>query len=137
MAGRHRLNGRRVITKRRGVEMVDIRTLVAHVLSDAAVVAGRRGGGRYVALCGTGGHPREPHGCAGGWLLRVLHHDSHSEDDAVTGAPKPPLVPDAPHGTLRGYSMGCRCLFCHSAEQAATATTTGTSGRAGDPAICG
>lgn len=53
MAGRHRLNSHRVITKRRGVEMVDIRTLVAHVLSDAAAVAGRRGGGRYIALCGT------------------------------------------------------------------------------------
>jgi hypothetical protein len=42
-----------VITKRRGVEIVDIRTLVAHVLSDAAAVARRRGGGRYVALCGA------------------------------------------------------------------------------------
>lgn len=42
-----------MVTKRRGVEMVDIRTLVAHVLSDAAVVAGRRGGGRYFALCGV------------------------------------------------------------------------------------
>ncbi|MGH3766163.1 MAG: hypothetical protein ACRDS0_13420 [Pseudonocardiaceae bacterium] len=53
MAGRHRLNSHRAITKRRGMEMVDITTLVAHVLSDAAVVAGRRGGGRYFALCGA------------------------------------------------------------------------------------
>jgi hypothetical protein len=53
VVGRHRLRGRRVVTKRRGVEIVDVRTLVAHVLSDAAVVVGRRGGGRYVALCGV------------------------------------------------------------------------------------
>ncbi|MGH3766963.1 MAG: hypothetical protein ACRDTX_17715 [Pseudonocardiaceae bacterium] len=53
MAGRHRLTGHRTVTRRRGVEMVDITTLVAHVLSDAAVVAGRRGGGRYFALCGV------------------------------------------------------------------------------------
>ncbi len=53
MAGRHRLNGHRTVTRRRGVEMVDITTLVAHVLTDAAAVAGRRGGGRYFALCGA------------------------------------------------------------------------------------
>ncbi|MGH3764610.1 MAG: hypothetical protein ACRDS0_00475 [Pseudonocardiaceae bacterium] len=53
MAGKHRLKGHRVITKRRGVEMVDITTLVAHVLSDAAAVAGRRSGGHYIALCGA------------------------------------------------------------------------------------
>lgn len=53
MAGKHRLTGHRTITKRRGVEMVDIRSLVTHVLSDAAAVAGRRGGGRYIALCGA------------------------------------------------------------------------------------
>lgn len=56
MAGRHRLTGRRtrhVITKRRTVEMVDVQTKRAHFLSDAAAVAGRRGGGRYFALCGA------------------------------------------------------------------------------------
>ncbi|MGH3834695.1 MAG: hypothetical protein ACRDSF_03175 [Pseudonocardiaceae bacterium] len=42
-----------MITKRRLVEMVDVRTLVAHFLSDAAAVAGRRGGGHYYALCGV------------------------------------------------------------------------------------
>lgn len=47
-------------------------------------------------------------------------------DRAVTGsaAPKPPVVPDAPHGTLRGARMGCRCMWCRSAEQAATVTVT-------------
>lgn len=57
MTGKHRLDGRRtrrhVITKRRTVEMVDVRTGQAHFLSDAAVAAGRRGGGRYFALCGA------------------------------------------------------------------------------------
>jgi hypothetical protein len=56
MAGRHRLTGRRtrhVITKRRTVEMVDVRTGQAHYLSADAVTAGRRGGGHYIALCGT------------------------------------------------------------------------------------
>lgn len=28
--------------------------------------------------------------------------------------------PDAPHGTLRGYQIGCRCLWCTSAKTAAT-----------------
>ncbi|MGH3840155.1 MAG: hypothetical protein ACRDS0_01705 [Pseudonocardiaceae bacterium] len=37
----------------------------------------------------------------------------------MTGAaPRPPVVPDAPHGTLRGYSLGCRCPFCKSAKAA-------------------
>ncbi len=53
MAGKHRLRGRPLLTKRRTVEMVDVRSLVAHVLSDAAAVAGRGGGGRYYALCGV------------------------------------------------------------------------------------
>lgn len=54
MASRRRPNGRRtrdVITERRTVEMVDVTTLQAHLLSDDA--AGHRGGGHYVALCGT------------------------------------------------------------------------------------
>ena len=56
MAGRHRLTGRRtrhVITKRRTVEMVDLRTMQAHLLDDDAATAGRRGGGHYLALCGA------------------------------------------------------------------------------------
>lgn len=35
-------------------------------------------------------------------------------------------VPDAPHGTLRGYSMGCRCVFCRSAKDATTVSDDGT-----------
>jgi hypothetical protein len=35
------------------VEMVDARTLQAHLLTDEALAAGRRGEGRYVALCGV------------------------------------------------------------------------------------
>ncbi|MGH3973289.1 MAG: hypothetical protein ACRDS9_08185 [Pseudonocardiaceae bacterium] len=38
------------------------------------------------------------------------------------------VVPDAPHGTLRGARMGCGCMWCRSAARAATVTTTGTSG---------
>ncbi|MGH3569336.1 MAG: hypothetical protein ACRDRH_25595 [Pseudonocardia sp.] len=55
MAGRRRRNGRRtrdVIPERRTVEMVDITTLQAHLLSDDAVTPGRHGG-HYTALCGT------------------------------------------------------------------------------------
>lgn len=29
-------------------------------------------------------------------------------------------VADAPHGTLRGWSLGCRCMFCQSAKAATT-----------------
>lgn len=35
-------------------------------------------------------------------------------------------VPEAPHGTLRGWSRGCRCMWCTAAK---AATTVG----AGDP----
>ena len=34
--------------------------------------------------------------------------------------PVPRQVLDAPHGTLRGYLVGCRCLFCRSAKTAVT-----------------
>jgi hypothetical protein len=35
-----------------------------------------------------------------------------------------PHIPDAPpHGTLGGYSMGCRCPFCKSATTASDAGT--------------
>jgi hypothetical protein len=33
--------------------MVDARTLQAHLLTDEALAAGRRGEGRYVARCGV------------------------------------------------------------------------------------
>jgi hypothetical protein len=33
--------------------MVDARTLEAHLLTDEALAAGRRGEGRYTALCGV------------------------------------------------------------------------------------
>ncbi|MGH3769031.1 MAG: hypothetical protein ACRDS0_31665 [Pseudonocardiaceae bacterium] len=40
----------------------------------------------------------------------------------MTGAaPRPPVVPGAPHGTLRGFSLGCRCMLCKSAKAATTA----------------
>jgi hypothetical protein len=35
------------------VEMVDARTRTAHLLTDEALAAGRRGEGRYTALCGV------------------------------------------------------------------------------------
>lgn len=34
--------------------------------------------------------------------------------------------PDAPpHGTLRGYSMGCRCILCKAAKSATVPESTG------------
>ena len=50
--------------------------------------------------------------------------------DTVHDVPKAqvtatPRVPDAPHGTLRGWSMGCRCMFCQSAKNATTVTVSG------------
>lgn len=38
-------------------------------------------------------------------------------------AEKPaPHIPDAPHGTLRGWSLGCRCILCKAAKTATTET---------------
>jgi hypothetical protein len=37
---------------------------------------------------------------------------------------EPPVPDTPPHGTLRGYSMGCRCLFCKSARAATTEADT-------------
>jgi hypothetical protein len=45
----------------------------------------------------------------------------------VTAEQPVPHIPDVPpHGTLRGYSMGCRCPFCESAKAATTATDSDT-----------
>jgi hypothetical protein len=39
----------------------------------------------------------------------------------MTAEQPAPHIPDSPpHGTLRGYSMGCRCLFCKAAKAATT-----------------
>lgn len=46
---RHRLTPRR----RRLIDMVDIRSLVMHLLTPDAAAAGLRGKGRYIALCGA------------------------------------------------------------------------------------
>ena len=41
-----------------------------------------------------------------------------------------PHIPDAPpHGTLRGWSLGCRCLFCKSAKTATTPLSEETYSR--------
>jgi len=34
----------------------------------------------------------------------------------------PRVVQAAPHGTLRGWKMGCRCTCCHAANNAHCAT---------------
>jgi hypothetical protein len=52
-AGMHRRADHRTRRRDRVVEMVDARTLTAHLLTDAALAAGRHGEGRYVALCGA------------------------------------------------------------------------------------
>jgi hypothetical protein len=52
-AGRHRRADHRARRRDRSIEMVDARTLQAHLLTDEALAAGRRGEGRYVALCGV------------------------------------------------------------------------------------
>lgn len=48
-AGKHRRRERR---HRTAIPLVDAHTLTAHYLTDEALAAGRRGAGRYVALCG-------------------------------------------------------------------------------------
>ncbi len=54
--GRHRSTAARpawAVRRTRLVEMVDARTDEAHWLTSDALDAGRRGGGRYIALCGA------------------------------------------------------------------------------------
>ncbi|MGH3947364.1 MAG: hypothetical protein ACRDRY_02490 [Pseudonocardiaceae bacterium] len=38
-----------------------------------------------------------------------------------------PRVPDAPHGTLRGFQMGCGCMWCRSAKRAAIPAVSGAA----------
>jgi hypothetical protein len=54
MPGKHRLKRHRAehTARHRAVELVDARTLTAHLLTDAAIAAGRLAKSRYVALCG-------------------------------------------------------------------------------------
>jgi hypothetical protein len=52
-AGKHRREDHRARLRRRTVEMVDARTLQAHLLTDEALATGRRVNGPYIALCGT------------------------------------------------------------------------------------
>jgi hypothetical protein len=61
-----------------------------------------------------------------------MRADLHPETEGfapVTVEQPVPHLPDAPpHGTLRGWSMGCRCTFCKSAKAATTARDAGTTG---------
>jgi hypothetical protein len=45
-------------------------------------------------------------------------------DRAVTAEQSAPHIPDVPHSTLRGYSMGCRCILCKAAKTATTEADT-------------
>lgn len=51
-----------------------------------------------------------------------------------TEQPRGPCVPSAPHGTLRGWSLGCRCLFCQSAKTATVTVAVGDGAGTGDAA---
>jgi hypothetical protein len=56
MTGKHKATAAQRalrIRRPRFVEMVDARTGDAHWLTSDALAAGRRGGGRYIALCGA------------------------------------------------------------------------------------
>jgi hypothetical protein len=54
MTGKHRLKSRRTehAARHRAIELVDARTLTAHLLTDAAIAAGRLPRGQYIARCG-------------------------------------------------------------------------------------
>ncbi len=56
MTGKHQATAARPalrIRRTRLIEMVDARTGEAHWLTPDALDAGRRSGGRYIAVCGT------------------------------------------------------------------------------------
>ncbi len=57
------------------------------------------------------------------------------EASPVTRRGTTKVVTDAPHGTLAGYrTWGCRCMWCESAERAATPIVTRPAARLrGDP----
>jgi hypothetical protein len=54
MAGRHSIKRKKAerTARRRTAEVVDARTLRAHLLTPDALAAGQHAGGRYIALCG-------------------------------------------------------------------------------------
>ncbi|MGH3767944.1 MAG: hypothetical protein ACRDS0_10095 [Pseudonocardiaceae bacterium] len=87
------------------------------------------------ALCGVEVIPASLTAAPEGGYCRSCTAIPHPEDHAVTGAaaPKPPVVPDAPHGTLRGYSLGCRCCFCESAKAATVPPASDTAGTGKGP----
>ncbi len=45
----------------------------------------------------------------------------------MTAEQPAPHIPDAPHGTLRSYSLGSRRPLCRSAKQMTTDTVSATS----------
>ncbi len=52
--GRHTLRRARLTVRRRPlIAWVDLRTSLTHLLTPDAAAAGRRGGGRYIAVCGA------------------------------------------------------------------------------------
>jgi hypothetical protein len=56
-------------------------------------------------------------------LLGLPIYHPEPEGRPVTADQPIPHTPDGPpHGTLRGWSMGCRCILCKSAKTATTAT---------------
>jgi hypothetical protein len=70
----------------------------------------------------TPNHPNETN--------RTLRSHRAPEIDAVASDPgdgsqmaTPQVVQDAPHGTLRGWKMGCRCTCSHAANNADRDTT--------------
>lgn len=54
MAGRHSIKRKRAerTARRRAAQVVDARTLRAHLLTPDALADGRHAAGRYIALCG-------------------------------------------------------------------------------------
>lgn len=129
--GRHHSKGRHAPQRRtiETLELVDV-TGTAHRVTVDAAADGLPRHVRHPVRHGCGG------GCAGrarGPLLPVVRPDSGAEDRTVTAERPAPHIPDAPHGTLRGYSLGCRCPLCRSAKQATmdTDTDAGTPPREG------
>lgn len=86
-------------------------------------------------MTGPGDRPLTPGEALAKLFLDNADRGANAENDDLVVALREraraiQALADAPHGTLRGYSLGCRCPFCTSVK--AAAVPIGDIGTAGE-----